>query len=112
MVLRESELREELRLTMLSVGKQLPSDLTPGFLPQLLVHRHLRRMHDLVLPSYKGQKRRLRRNRRDGKLRVPLLGQEEGDMEERAGEGHHEGDQGFQGERSVFDDDRIDLSSE
>lgn len=30
-------------------------------------------------------------------------------MEERAGEGHHEGDQGFQGEGSIFDDDRIDL---
>lgn len=32
-------------------------------------------------------------------------------MEERAGEGHHEGDQGFQGEGSVFDDDRINLPS-
>ena len=94
---------------MLSVGKQFPRDLPTRLFPQFLVHGHLRRMHNLVLGPDERQKRRLFRYRGSRELGIPFLAQEERDMEERAGEGHDEWDEGLEGKGSVLDDNPVDL---
>ena len=52
-------------------------------------------MYNLVLGPYERQEWRLFRYRGSRELSIPFLAQEERDMEERAGEGHDEWDEGL-----------------